>query len=90
MEKLKEERPDVTLVADFPLERSSSSSLITILDFYSNLIREYKCRSGKRYHVGVEGDDGELREIEMMEAKNDEEENDDDDDSFDDDDDDDV
>ncbi|CAF2125557.1 unnamed protein product [Brassica napus] len=67
VEKLKEERPDVTLVADFPLERS-----------------------GKRYHVGVEGDDEELREIEMMEAKNDEEENDDDDDSFDDDDDDDV
>ncbi|CAN6817313.1 unnamed protein product [Brassica oleracea] len=56
VEKLKEERPDVTLVADFPLERS-----------------------GKRYHVGVEGDDEELREIEMMDAKNDEEENDDDD-----------
>ncbi|CAN6980714.1 unnamed protein product [Brassica oleracea var. botrytis] len=64
VEKLKEERPDVTLVADFPLERS-----------------------GKRYHVGVEGDDEELKEIEMMEVKNDEEENDDDD-SFDDDDDD--
>ncbi|KAJ0250150.1 F-box protein SKIP17 [Hirschfeldia incana] len=65
-EKLKEERPDVTLVADFPLERS-----------------------GKRYHVGVEGDDEELREIEMMDAKNDEADNDDefDDDSFDDDDD---
>ncbi|WZZ41520.1 hypothetical protein YC2023_037779 [Brassica napus] len=84
VEKLKEERPDVTLVADFPLERSSPS--ITILDFYSNLIRELKCRSVKRYHVGVEGDDEELREIEMMDAKNDEEENDD---SFDDDDDDD-
>ncbi|CAN6809062.1 unnamed protein product [Brassica oleracea] len=65
VEKLKEERPDVTLVADFPLERS-----------------------GKRYHVGVEGDDEELKEIEMMDAKNDEE-NDDDDDSFEDDDDDD-
>ncbi|KAF3549059.1 hypothetical protein DY000_02003265 [Brassica cretica] len=89
VEKLKEERPDVTLVADFPLERSSPS--ITILGFYSNLIRELKCRSGKLYHVGVEGDDEELREIEMMDAKNDEEENDDDDDdddSFDDDDDD--
>ncbi|KAL0712151.1 hypothetical protein Bca4012_019129 [Brassica carinata] len=66
LEKLKEERPDVTVVADFPLERS-----------------------GKRYHVWGEGDDEELREIEMMEAKNDEED-DDDDDSFDDDDDDDV
>ncbi|CAN6817307.1 unnamed protein product [Brassica oleracea] len=63
VEKLKEERPDVTLVADFPLERSV-----------------------KRYHVGVEGDDEELREIEMMDAKNDEE--DDDDDSSEDDDDD--
>ncbi|KAL0845724.1 hypothetical protein Bca101_018970 [Brassica carinata] len=63
LEKLKEERPDVTLVADFPLERS-----------------------GKRYHVWGEGDDEELREIEMMEAKNDEED-DDDDDEFDDDDD---
>lgn len=62
LEKLKEERPDVTLVADFPLERS-----------------------GKRYLV--EGDDEELREIEMMEAKNDEVDDDDDDDSFDDDDD---
>jgi len=51
------------------------------------LIRELNCRSGKRYHVGVEGDDEELKEIEMMEVKNDEEENDDDD-SFDDDDDD--
>ena len=50
------------------------------------MIRELKCRSGKRYHV--EGDDEELREIEMMDAKNDEE-NDDDDDSFEDDDDDD-
>ncbi|XP_048607014.1 F-box protein SKIP17 isoform X2 [Brassica napus] len=63
VEKLKEERPDVTLVADFPLERS-----------------------GKRYHVGVEGDDEELKEIEMMEVENDEE--DDDDDSSEDDDDD--
>ncbi|KAL0712150.1 hypothetical protein Bca4012_019128 [Brassica carinata] len=62
LEKLKEERPNVTLVADFPLERS-----------------------GKRYHVWGEGDDEELREIEMMEAKNDEED-DDDDDEFDDDD----
>ena len=50
------------------------------------MIRELKCRSGKRYHVGVEGDDEELKEIEMMEVENDEE--DDDDDSSEDDDDD--
>ncbi|KAJ0265042.1 F-box protein SKIP17 [Hirschfeldia incana] len=63
LEKLKEERSDVTFVADFPL------------------------RSGKRYRVCDEGPEEELREIEMIEAKNDEENEDDsDDEEFDDDD----
>ncbi|XP_013722897.2 F-box protein SKIP17 isoform X2 [Brassica napus] len=64
LKKLKEERSDVTFVADFPL------------------------RSGKCYRVCDEGDEEELREIEMIEAKNDggneddsdDEESDDDDD----------
>ncbi|XP_033134570.1 F-box protein SKIP17 isoform X4 [Brassica rapa] len=47
LKKLKEERSDVTFVADFPL------------------------RSGKCYRVCDEGDEEELREIEMIEAKND-------------------
>ncbi|XP_048595188.1 F-box protein SKIP17-like isoform X2 [Brassica napus] len=65
LKKLKEERSDVTFVADFPL-----------------------LRSGKCYRVCDEGDEEELREIEMIEAKNDggneddsdDEESDDDDD----------
>ncbi|XP_018509734.1 F-box protein SKIP17 isoform X3 [Brassica rapa] len=48
LKKLKEERSDVTFVADFPL-----------------------LRSGKCYRVCDEGDEEELREIEMIEAKND-------------------
>ncbi|KAJ0265043.1 F-box domain-containing protein [Hirschfeldia incana] len=64
LEKLKEERSDVTFVADFPL-----------------------VRSGKRYRVCDEEGEEELREIEMMEAKNDvENEDDSEDGEFDDDD----